>query len=123
MKNKSRFLIVDDDDGDLTLMRNAIETAGFDADVYVAKNGEQGVEMVDDLKPVTVIVDTNMPGINGFETCSLMKSRDKVNIQVIICTGVVDAVDAGKARASGADGYCVKTSNYEALINEIKSMF
>ena len=43
-------------------------------------------------------------------------------VKIIICTGVIDAVDAGRARASGADDYCVKTADYDALVATIKNL-
>ena len=59
--------------------------------------------------------------MNGFETCRKIKEIDR-NFKIIICTGVVDAVDAAKARAFGADDYCVKTADYMGLINAIKKL-
>ena len=62
-----------------------------------------------------------MPGMDGYEICKKIKAMDE-RVKVIICTGIVDAVDAAKARASGADDYCVKTVDYEPLIMAIKNI-
>ena len=64
-------------------------------------------------------LDTVMPGLDGFDTCKKIKEIDG-NIKVIICTGFVDAVDATKARNSGADDYCVKTADFEVLVNAVR---
>ena len=120
MKNTPKLLIVDDDEGDRTLMKKAIEDAGFDLDLYVANSGEEGLKKAEELKPgVIVVLDTSLPGMDGFETCKRIKAIDK-NLKVIICTGLIDVVDAGKARAAGADDYCMKTSDFDALVASLR---
>lgn len=122
MNQPTKLLIIDDDEGDRRLIHEAVKKAGFEVEVNVAQNGEEGIKKANELKPVDIIVvDTVLPGIDGFETCRKIKELDE-NLKVVICTGVVDAVDAGKARSAGADDYCVKTSDGEPLINAIRTM-
>ncbi len=68
-----------------------------------------------------VVLDTILAGITGFEICRKIREIDR-DIKVIICTGMIDAVDAGKARVSGADDYCVKTADYDALVATIRNL-
>jgi len=120
MNQQTKLLIIDDDAGDRKLIQKAIEKAGFEVEIHVAKEGIEGIEKADKLRPeVVVVLDTVMPGLDGFDTCKKIKEIDG-NIKVIICTGVVDAVDATKARNAGADDYCVKTADYGVLINVVK---
>ena len=120
MSRPTRLLIVDDDAIDQKLIQESIKKDGLEAEVIVAFSGEEGIKKINDLKPnVIIVLDTVLPGMNGFETCKKIKEMDK-NFKIIICTGVVDAVDAAKARAVGADDYCVKTADYMSLINAIK---
>ena len=117
-----KILIIDDDQEDRMLMQKAVQKAGMDVEIHTAENGEQGLQMVDGLKPeLVVILDTVMPGLNGFQTCKKIKEVNG-NVKVIICTGVVDAVDAARARAAGADDYCVKTENYSPLMAALKQL-
>ena len=117
MPERCKVLIVDDDDGDRVLMQQAIENAKFDVEIHTAATGEEGVKKSVDLKnQLVVILDTNLPGIDGFETCKQIKTVKEMDPQVIICTGVIDAVDAAKALEVGADDYCVKTSDFENLL-------
>ena len=65
-----------------------------------------------------------LPGINGFEVCRQVKAVSGPAIpKVIVVTGSVDAVDAGKARLAGADDYVVKVSDLSALVNAIHQLF
>ncbi|MBI3252740.1 MAG: response regulator [Candidatus Omnitrophica bacterium] len=122
MRNRPKVLIIDDSEADRILLHEAIKKAGLEVEVQTARSGEEGVKKANELRPEAIIVlDTLMPGMNGFEACKKIKEMDQ-DSKVILCTGVVDAVDAAKARAAGADDYCVKTDDYEAVVGAIKSL-
>ena len=119
---KRKILIVDDNQGDRLLIKEAVQSAGLDIEMHMAESGEECLKIIEGLKEnLIVILDTLMPTMNGFELCKKIRKIDE-KVKIIICTGFVDAVDAGKARASGADDYCVKTSDYEPLIKAIKNV-
>jgi DNA-binding response OmpR family regulator len=119
---KKKILIVEDNEQDRKIITRALNKAGF-KDVITAENGEEGVEKAKSEKPNLVILDTVLPGIDGFETCSrIRKTRDSKTTKIIITTGTVDAVDASKARSSGADDYVVKSSDFSYLLKGIKSL-
>ena len=122
MSPKQNFLIVDDSQGDRLLIEEALTNMGSDIKIHATEDGKEVFKIVDQLKPdLIVILDTLMPGMDGYEICKKIKAMDE-RVKVIICTGIVDAVDAAKARASGADDYCVKTVDYEPLIMAIKNI-
>jgi len=122
MSQATKLLIIDDDPIDQKLIQESIKRVGFEIEVIAAFSGEEGIRKVNDLKPnVIIVLDTMLPGMHGFEACRKIKEIDK-NFKIIICTGVVDAVDAAKARASGADDYCVKTADFSNLIDAIKNL-
>jgi len=122
MDQPTRLLIIDDDAVDQKLIQESIKKVGIEVEIIVAFSGEEGVKKVNDLKPeVIIVLDTVLPGMNGFETCRKIKEIDK-NLRIIICTGVVDAVDVAKARAFGADDYCVKTADFLPLVNAIRKL-
>ena len=115
-----KILIIDDDRGDQKLIQKAINNADLDVEIDIAGNSEEAIKKTDNLKPNDVVVlDTVLPGVDGFQICKKIKAINE-NLKVIICTGVVDAVDAARARAAGADDYCVKTADYEPLIEAVK---
>jgi CheY-like chemotaxis protein len=122
MGQSTRLLIIDDDATDQKLIQESIKKVGLEAEIIVAFSGEEGLKKVNDLRPnVIIVLDTVLPGMSGFETCRKIKEIDN-DFKIIICTGIVDAVDAAKARAFGADDYCVKTADYMGLINAIKKL-
>jgi len=117
-----KILIVDDNESDRKLFKVFLQNAGFKGEILMATTGEESLEMIQPHAPDLVILDTRMPGIDGFETCRGIKASAQTPIKVIMVTGLVDAVDAGKAREAGADGYCVKTSDGANLIETIKEI-
>jgi DNA-binding response OmpR family regulator len=122
MDHLRKLLIIDDDEGDRRLIYDVLRNADFNMDISMAEDGEKGLQKAKELKSgMIVITDTRMPGMDGFETCKKIKET-VTGAMVIICTGVVDAVDAAKARDAGADDYCVKTSDGGPLINSIRNL-
>ena len=122
MESNLKLLVIDDNSRDRVLVQEAIKTSGLGLEIIFAQSGEEGILQVNKLKPACIVaLDTRLSGIDGFETCRRIKEIDE-NIKVIIYTGIVDAVDASKARAAGADDFCVKTADGAPLINALKDL-
>ena len=117
-----KILVIDDTDSDRKIVSRYLTKAGY-TNILFAENGEQGVEMASSENPDLVITDTNMPGIDGFETCKqIREAHGREAIKIIVTTGAIDAVDAIKARKSGADDYCVKTTDAMQLVAAVKTL-
>ena len=63
-----KILIIDDTLSDCKIIQRYLNKEGYD-NVITAENGEDGVALAASENPDLVIIDTNMPGIDGFETC------------------------------------------------------
>lgn len=111
-----KILLVEDNEGDQMLIKEAMEENGLVCDLVITSSGEDGVAKAALVKPDIVITDTNLPGMDGFETCQKIKELYGDSVKIIVMTGVVDVVNAGKARDMGADEYCVKTSDCQPLL-------
>ena len=62
-----------------------------------------------------------MPKMDGFETSRRLRALKGVQVQTIVMiTGVLDGINVVRARESGSDEFCVKTTNNEQLVNTIK---
>jgi len=118
---KRKILIIDDNQGDRQLVKEYLTEAGFDFEYLLTGSGEEGVARMKDFKPDVVVIDTKLPGIDGYETCRQIKLVAP-ETKVIILTGVVDAVDSGKAREAGADEFTIKTANYEVFTASFRDM-
>ncbi len=69
-------LVVDDDEDLRILARKALERAGHA--VIEADSGEQGLKLVDERNPDLVVLDLNMPGMDGFEVLRRLRSRERL---------------------------------------------
>ncbi len=118
-----KILLVEDNEGDQMLIKEALEENGLDCELFITTSGEDGLSKATALKPDIVITDTNLPGMDGFETCQKIKEACGDCVKIIVMTGVVDAVNAGKARDMGADEYCVKTSDCQPLLVRLMKYF
>jgi DNA-binding NarL/FixJ family response regulator len=87
-----------------------------------AETGEQGVDLIKQLKPDLVILDLGLPGIDGIEVTKIIKGFDE-NIKIVILTSheVEDEVLA--ALSAGANAYCLKEITSNRLIEVVKSVF
>ena len=121
------ILIIDDVEADLELIKESfVDLFGVseknDCEFQLAKSGEEALGIVKEKKFDLVILDTKLPGIDGFETCRQLKETNP-QIKIILLTGVIDMVNAGRAREAGADEFCVKTMNYTDLKETLQKAF
>ena len=115
------ILIIDDNEQDQKIALRYLRKSGY-GPCLTAGCGEDGLRLVQDQDPEVIVLDTMMPGIDGFETCRRLKHELRARARVIMMTGRVEAVDADRARAVGADDYCVKTADCEPLLAALRKV-
>jgi two-component system KDP operon response regulator KdpE len=98
-------------------MRMTLTGAGYEVDD--AKTGEEGLEKVRDFRPDLVLLDINLPGMGGLETCSSIRSDP--NVAIIMLT--VHNTDAAKVEAldAGADDFVTKPFSTPELLARIRA--
>jgi len=112
-------MVVDDDPQIRRVLRTALVAQGYE--VVDARNGEEALETLRDEKVDLVILDMNMPGMSGQETCRLMRSSSDI---VIIMLTVRDAEsDKVEALDAGADDYMTKPFSSPELLARIRAAF
>ncbi len=113
----ARILVVDDDPQIRRVLRTALVAQGYEA--IDARNGEEAIERLREDKPDLVILDVNMPRMNGLETCSTMRTTSDVPI---IMLTVRDAeADKIAALDAGADDYVTKPFSSPELLARIRA--
>ncbi|HTX19629.1 MAG TPA: response regulator [Bacteroidota bacterium] len=115
---KDKILIVDDEDSlRLTLK---LRLQGADFDVSVASNGEAALEALKEFPADLVLLDINMPVMDGIETLGYI-TREYPNIEIIMLTGFADFSTAIECLKKGAKDYLVKPIEMTELITRVKS--
>ncbi|MBL8398403.1 MAG: EAL domain-containing protein [Candidatus Accumulibacter sp.] len=107
-------LIVDDDYVMRMLERETLAQFGFE--VVEAEDGEQVLAMFDQSPPNLVLLDVEMPGIDGFEVCKRLRQVwDMTHVPVIMVTGMDDLASINRAYDSGANDFVAKPINWPIL--------
>ncbi len=116
-----KILVIDDNEQDQKIILRYLKQEGFTS-FGVASCGEEGLEMARRERPELILIDTMMPGIDGFATCRKIKQDLDFKTKVVMMTGRVSAVDTERARLMGADEYCVKTSDGQPLLQAVRRL-
>ncbi|MEM6426732.1 MAG: response regulator transcription factor [Cyanobacteria bacterium P01_H01_bin.119] len=112
------LLIVDDD----PMMRLGLTSALGQQENFTilgeATDGRQSIAQASALKPDVVLMDVGMPGIDGIEATQTLKTQFP-DMRVVMLTSHTDETEIIAALSSGADAYCIKGTDVEALANAI----
>lgn len=111
MAREPYILIADDERDIVSMLKRYFELNGYL--VGTAYDGAQVLERVRTRKPDVILLDVNMPGLDGLETCRLI--RDTVACPIIFLTARVEDVDKLDGFAAGGDDYVTKPFSLEVL--------
>ena len=114
-----RILVVEDNDNNLYLIRFILEKNGFE--VIEARDGLSGVELAVKEKPDLILMDIQLPDINGLEaTKKIRASEADGDVPIIALTSYAMTGDRERALAAGCTSYIEKPINPETIMSEIK---
>ena len=112
-------LVVEDDQGVRESLAMVLEYQDYD--VEQAVTGEDGLRLVESQSPDLVILDINLPGIDGIETCRLLRKRG-IDIPVLMLTARQEVSDRVQGLDAGADDYLPKPFALDELLARVRSM-
>ena len=102
-----RILVVEDNELNLKLVRDVLSHAGHQ--VVEARSGEQGVELAAECRPDLILMDLQLPGIDGTETLRRLRASPLTQeVPVVAVTAFAMRDDRERAARSGFDGYVEK---------------
>jgi DNA-binding NarL/FixJ family response regulator len=113
-----RLLIVDDIPQVRQDLRQLLELTGLFEIVAEAGNGQEAVQQVETFTPEAVVMDLEMPGMDGYEATRLVKAQYPA-IRVIVLSAYAGPDEVRRARTAGADGFVMKGDRYEVLVDAI----
>jgi len=130
--NMSPILLVDDSVNDVALTKAALEDAHFANSIVVAENGEEAVDYLYKKgrfnrfpkdKPVFILLDINMPLMNGIELLKIIRSDAEYNqVPVIMLTSSRNSHDLRECFDNGANSFVVKPVNIKSFIEVIRDL-
>ncbi len=114
-----KVLVIEDNEANLYLIRFILEENGFE--VIEARTGADGVEKAIKEKPDLILMDIQLPDINGLEvTRRIRASEANSDISIIAVTSYAMTGDREKSRAAGCTGYIEKPINPEIFMTDIE---
>jgi CheY-like chemotaxis protein len=117
--DERKILLVDDDPEDRDIIKYAMELAKADDIIYFAENGEQALEILDKNYdaaeiPCLIVLDLNMPKMNGTQTLGNLKSDARFkDIPVIIYSTSINPLEKEKCMNLGAHSYITKPVSFK----------
>jgi two-component system cell cycle response regulator DivK len=117
-----RILVVEDNPLNLKLVRDVLRFAGHV--VMEAHSGEEGLSVLHEVPPDLVLMDLQLPGIDGAETLRRMRQGGLApDVPVVAVTAFAMAGDRERAALAGFDGYIEKPISVRALPGQIEAFF
>ena len=114
-----RILIVEDEELIRQLYADFLEKKGYKAET--AENGQKALDYLSDTRPDLILLDMNMPELNGKELLKIMKAEDGLkDIPVLMITGVDDVRVISECLTIGAIGYIEKCTSLIEVVNNIE---
>ena len=114
----ARILIIEDNPTNMTLAIFLLQSAGHS--VISATDAEAGLTMAREQKPDLILMDIQLPGMDGLQATAILK-RDPATraIPVIALTALAMKGDEARIRAAGCDGYIAKPMRYQEFLTTV----
>jgi two-component system cell cycle response regulator DivK len=114
-----RILLIEDHEDNRRIVRDLI--GATDYELVEAATGEDGVAMAESHQPDLILMDIQLPGIDGYEATRRIKANPALaHIPIIAVTSYALSGDEVKARAAGCDDYVTKPFSPRALLGKVR---
>jgi len=119
---KKKILLIEDNEQNIYLMKFLLKKNGYS--VKEKMNGRQGINTALSMMPDMILLDIQLPDIDGYDIARELRKHNELNdIPIIAVTSYALSGDREKAIASGCTGYLEKPINPDTFIDDIKKYF
>jgi two-component system cell cycle response regulator DivK len=116
---RHRILLVEDHEDNRRIIRDLLANAGYE--LIEAVTGEDGVQLAETQQPDLILMDIQLPGIDGYEvTRRLRRNRALAGTPIIAVTSYALSGDDAKALAAGCDAYIAKPFSPRVLLAKVR---
>lgn len=116
----ARILVVEDNGSNMTLVTFVLESGGHT--VLAASDAEAGLTMARAEQPELILMDIQLPGMDGLQATALLKKDDATrDIPVVALTALAMKGDQERILEAGCDGYIAKPMAYQVLLDAVAS--
>lgn len=118
--NTKKIMYIEDEEANRVLVRKLLRAAGYE--VLMAEDGLSGIDLAKESQPALILMDMNMPGLDGYEASTRIKAINSLReIPIIAVTANVQKGDRERSLVAGCDGYITKPIDPDTFIKEIES--
>jgi DNA-binding response OmpR family regulator len=117
---QKHILVVEDERPIQIYMQKLLASAGYR--VSIAPEGKIALKLAQNDRPDLVLLDLLMPGMDGYETCAMLRRSEKQRTPIIICSARASEKDEVAAYQAGADAFVHKPAKQEELLAKIKEL-
>lgn len=114
-----RILLVEDNENNRDMLSRRLIKNGFS--IELAVNGQQAIDLANQLKPDLILMDMSLPIMDGWEATRQLKTSGNKNIPVIALTAHAMSGDRQKALEAGCDDYETKPVDFPKLLDKINN--
>ncbi len=113
-----RILIVEDEEANIAVVRNILEIMLDQDDVYVARDGHEGIKLAYEHDPEIILMDLSLPKLDGWEVARSLKSNPRFKkVPILALTAHAMVGDREKALEAGCDDYYAKPIEVDEFIH------
>jgi two-component system, cell cycle response regulator DivK len=114
-----RILVVEDQDDNMRILRDLLSSVGYE--LIEARDGQEGVRAAGAERPDLILMDIQLPLLDGYEATRQIKADPDLRaIPIIVVTSYALSGDEAKAREAGCDGYVPKPYSPRQLLAKIR---
>jgi two-component system cell cycle response regulator DivK len=114
-----RILIIEDQEDNRTILRDLLSTVGYA--LIEAVDGHEGVKLARSERPDLILMDIQLPGLDGYEATRQIRATEELkSVPIIAVTSYALSGDEVKARAAGCDGYVTKPFSPRELLAKVR---
>ena len=114
-----RIHVVEDQEDNRQILRDLLTNAGYE--MLVAEDGVQALEQAEKHRPDLILMDIQLPVLDGYEATRRLKANPELKaIPIIVITSYALSGDEEKARAAGCDAYVAKPFSPRALLAKMR---
>jgi two-component system cell cycle response regulator DivK len=115
----TRILVIEDHEDNRRILRDLLTSAGYET--IEAVTGEEGVALADTHRPDLILMDIQLPGLDGYEATRRIKANPALrHIPIVAVTSYALSGDDVKAREAGCDAYVTKPFSPRALLAKVR---
>jgi DNA-binding response OmpR family regulator len=115
-----KVLIADDEPNIVTSLQFLMSRRGFE--ISVARNGEEALAAVETFRPDLLLLDVNMPKLDGYEVAQRLRDAGWTDLRIVMLTAKGRETEVAKGMAVGADLYVTKPFSTRELVDQVSAL-